>query len=130
MQLNDHKRTITDDQTAGILARRIAKDSLRHRILTKMNIDFKYARSFFQYANSRMRGRERLPPLISGDNTTTTSSDKADLSGGEGGILPCCSVTAVHLCALIYLNGLSSLELERTAPCYSPRRLSMFYFVN
>lgn len=63
------------------LQKKLEKATRRLRILEESNLDFKDARSFYRYANKRLKGRETLGPITSGDTLITCDAEKSKIFG-------------------------------------------------
>lgn len=63
------------------LHKRLERASRRLRMLEESSLDFKDSRSFFRYANRRLRGRERIGAIVVGDTTLMTADEKTKIFG-------------------------------------------------
>ena len=73
------KRLAQDRDPDDLLSKRLKKAALRLRSLEEQKLDFKDARSFFRYSNSRLKGHEPIPTLCSTTRVVVSSHEKGDL---------------------------------------------------
>lgn len=67
----------------SILARKLSRVSLRQRVLYEHKLDFRNARAFFRYSNSRLKEHQPVPTLTLGASTYITAKEKADHLGSH-----------------------------------------------
>lgn len=69
----------TPDADMAALANKLRKASTRYRQLIETDLNLKDSRSFFRYANTRLRSRERVAPLEDAGTLHDSDADKATL---------------------------------------------------
>lgn len=80
-KLHDHiaklkKEVFKNSDENDALHKKLRKASVRLRILEESNLSFRNAKSFYRYANKRLRGREMIGSLEIGNKIVTLDKEK------------------------------------------------------